>query len=246
MTNIKRLLYQGSPNEIFLTTAFKEKSSARNDFYGYKKSGWVEALGYGAFIKKNGVPTLLAGINALQYKADYKIHSGGRYALEQYHGKTHFVRHDDLPELFCSERKPLPKWFEANFAETFKLFRTRFLSDDIGLQEIKEDGLKIEVSTPERAFLEMLYTGSVSTVEAYQIMETMTVVKPDLLNEMLSCCASIKVKRLFLYLASKVGYAWFKKLDLDRINLGRGVRVIDKSGHFHKEWNIVADDVKEE
>ena len=41
-------------------------------------------------------------------------------------------------------------------------------------------------------------------------------------------CRSVKVKRLFLFMAEKARHAWFEALDLDRIDLGSGKRVIPK------------------
>lgn len=42
-----------------------------------------------------------------------------------------------------------------------------------------------------------------STIEAYQILELLPTLRPGLLMELLTQCKSIKVKRLFLYPASK-------------------------------------------
>ena len=74
----------------------------------------------------------------------------------------------------------------------------------------------------------------------------MTVLKPSVLNELLIQCKSVKVKRLFMYLATRAGYSWVAKLDKDKIDFGSGVRVIDKTGYFDKEYNIIVDKVTEE
>ena len=44
---------------------------------------------------------------------------------------------------------------------------------------------------------------------------------------------------MFLFLSSQVGYAWYNKLNKGEINLGSGVREIDKNGSFNKEFNII-------
>ena len=48
----------------------------------------------------------------------------------------------------------------------------------------------------------------------------------------------VKVKRLFLFMAEKARHAWFEALDLDRIDLGSGKRVIAKGGVYNKKYQI--------
>jgi hypothetical protein len=48
----------------------------------------------------------------------------------------------------------------------------------------------------------------------------------------------VKAKRLFFWLAERQGYAWFKKLDPDRFDLGHGKRVIVKGGRLDRKYLI--------
>ena len=67
--------------------------------------------------------------------------------------------------------------------------------------------------------------------------------RPKLLQERLENCKSIKVKRLFLYIAEKVNHNWFKYLNAEQIDLGLGIREIEKHGQHIRKYQIV---VKEE
>jgi hypothetical protein len=245
MTNLKQILYQSMPNQIFLTSGLEQYGIGRKDVYAYKKNGWIEAIGSGAFIKKGVKPELISGITAIQTQTPYKLHIGGRYALDQYYNVRHFVRDSLKIELFTSERKSLPKWFRDTFKGQYVLVNTSFLPDNLGVLTQKINGLQVNVSSPERALLELLYVSDMATKEAYQIFELMTVLKPNLLNDLLAQCKSVMVKRLFMYLASQTGYSWFKKLEKDKIDLGSGVRVIDKTGYFDKEYKIIVDKITE-
>jgi hypothetical protein len=69
--------------------------------------------------------------------------------------------------------------------------------------------------------------------------------KPKVLQELLESCSSVKVKRLFFYISDKVGHAWFKRLDLERVNLGSGIREITKNGKLDKKYGIVIGEVGE-
>lgn len=102
-----------------------------------------------------------------------------------------------------------------------------------------------KISEPERAILEAIYlTPNKTTLRnVYQILELMTTLRPQLLQQLLENCSSIKVKRLFLYMAEKTGHEWFNYLNLSKINLGSGKRVITKGGKLDKKYNIVIEDL---
>lgn len=51
-------------------------------------------------------------------------------------------------------------------------------------------------------------------------------------------CRSVKVKRLFLFLAQKADHAWFKKLNTADLDLGKGKRMIVKNGALDKTYGI--------
>jgi hypothetical protein len=74
--------------------------------------------------------------------------------------------------------------------------------------------------------------------EAAKIFEFLTSLRPDVVQVLLESVNSIKVKRLFLYIAEKQNHSWFKSLKLDGINLGSGKRVIEKNGVLDQQYNI--------
>ncbi len=244
MTKLKYLLSSLDRNPIFVSGQNASEMDRRH-FYTYKKSGWVESLGGGAFLKKGVRPSLMAGVNALQMQARAPFHIGGCFALDELHGVRHYARTELTIELFTSTSLRLPSWFQRLYKGDFKSVRTTFLPDDLGIQEMNVDGFPVRASMPERSFLEVLYSKSRSTVEAYQILELLPVLRPALLTELLSKCNSVRVKRLFFYLAARLNYPWFMKIDRGAINLGSGVRVIDKSGSFDKDFNLVVLPVEE-
>jgi len=70
--------------------------------------------------------------------------------------------------------------------------------------------------------------------EAGLLMEGLTTLRPDLVQELLKECRSVKAKRLFMYLAEKQGHAWVKKLDLGKIDFGSG-----NHGTYDAKYQIV-------
>ena len=62
--------------------------------------------------------------------------------------------------------------------------------------------------------------------------------RPRMVQTLLESCGQIKVKRLFLYLGEKLGLPWFENLDLDRIDIGKGKRIVTLNGVLDKKYLI--------
>ncbi|MGH7808572.1 MAG: type IV toxin-antitoxin system AbiEi family antitoxin domain-containing protein, partial [Thermodesulfobacteriota bacterium] len=88
--------------------------------------------------------------------------------------------------------------------------------------------------------LEMLYyvPSKQGYDEASKIMESLLSLRPEIVQELVERCNSVKVKRLFLYIAEKHKLPWFSKLNLDRVDLGSGKRVIVENGVLDKKYKI--------
>jgi hypothetical protein len=69
-------------------------------------------------------------------------------------------------------------------------------------------------------------------------MEGLNNLSPKLVQSLLENCQSIKVKRLFLYMAEKAKHPWLTYLDITKIDLGKGKRSIVKSGAFIEKYGI--------
>ena len=100
--------------------------------------------------------------------------------------------------------------------------------------------LPIRYFSKERAVLELLDElpkhESFHQVDA--LMEGMGDLSPRRLQTLLEVCASVKVKRLFLFFADRHRHAWLSRLDMSRIDLGAGKRVLVKGGRLDPHYNI--------
>ena len=117
---------------------------------------------------------------------------------------------------------------------------TLIKTTDFAVTEYSVDGLKIQVSSPERAILECLYLtpDRFDIVECYQILEGLVNLRPKILQELLENCNSIKVKRLFIFMAAKANHQWLDFVDQSGIELGNGDRVIVKGGVYISQYKI--------
>ncbi len=211
------------------------------------RSGWLTRLGTGAYTVLEEPVSLEGALSTLQRELCLSVHQGGYTVLNEKYGKTHNLTVTRKPQLFCYRGEKVPAWFKAHYGSSYDLFVTSFLPSDAGFVDYDNVNFTVKIPVVERAILEMLYlTPSVHTLqETYQVMELLGTVKPLVIQSLLECCTSIKVKRLFLYMAERAGLAWFKRIDHTNIDLGRGDREITKGGQYVKKYQIVVGNVEE-
>ncbi len=99
---------------------------------------------------------------------------------------------------------------------------------------------ELPISTLERAILEVLddVPQHETAEHAKLLLENLRALSPRRLSGLLEDCTSIKVKRLFLALAERQDHAWFKALDLKRVSLGSGKRVLEPGGKYDAKYRI--------
>ena len=157
-------------------------------------------------------------------------------------GQAHYLELDTRTvQLFAPRKVILPAWFRKyDWGVKPELHNTDFLPDDVGLVDVEVKVFPVKVSGAARALMECLYLApeKFDLVEAYQIMEGLGTLRPATLQQLLEKCSSVKVVRLFLFMAEKAGHAWFKHLDLSKVELGHGTRSLAKGGVYVPKYQI--------
>ena len=242
-TKINQLIKLWQPGLVFTSAFLKKQGIYYDQQSAYKKSGWLDSIGSGAFKREGDEIKWPGGLYALQNQLNLKIHLGGKSALLK-QGYSHYVyAYEPYLFLFISSENKLPKWFRNyGWGTELELSRTALLPADLEESYTTNniDGFDIKTSNPERAALEMLYyvPEKQEFDEAMKIVEFMTSLRPDKVQKLLELCTIVKVKRLFLYMAERLDHLWFKELNLDRINLGTGNRMIVKNGVLDTKYQI--------
>jgi hypothetical protein len=209
----------------------------------YREGNWVRSFGSGAYAMYDDAIDWQGGLYAVQQQLEIPLHVGGRSAIELL-GSAHYVRFSESAlHLFAPPKTRVPKWFvQAKWGRPLFVKNTTLLPFDMreSFTEIKHRDFSIRISSLERAVLEMLYfvPEQQGFDEAFKIMDNMMNLRPRLLQELLERCTSIKVKRLFLYMAEKNSLPSFEHLKVDRINLGTGKRLVVKGGKLDKKYLI--------
>ena len=88
--------------------------------------------------------------------------------------------------------------------------------------------------------MEVLYgvPSEESYEEAMLLMQGLTTLRPRLVQALLEHCASVKVKRLFMVVAESCQHAWVKKVDVSKVDFGKGKRMLVRGGRFDPKYNI--------
>lgn len=240
-TKINLLLQHWPSSAVMLTSWLEQYGVSRLLLAKYKKSKWVETVGKGAFKRTGDTVNWRGGVYAIQAQAKLPIHVGGLTAVSM-QGAGHYIRFKQVIQLFGQGAVTLPKWFRSyNWGESIDYYRNTLWAESLGLLHHDEDkSLSIQISSLERAILECLYLAptKMDLVECYHILEGAITLRPSVLQELLEKCSSIKVKRLFLYMAEKANHQWFQFIETKNINLGIGKRCLVRNGVYNAKYAI--------
>jgi len=240
-TKINQLLQDIPAGVVLLSSWLIAKGYSFELQQRYRKSGWLSTLGKGAMKRTGDKITMVGALYSLQNQAGLMIHIGGRTALGL-QGIAHYIElYQKETLLFAPRGIKMPVWFTHSTWDTIPtLINTSFLPPESGLTDYMESGLTIKISNPARALLECLEMAPdrFSIEEAYQLMEGLSFLIPGVVQSLLEQCNSVKVTRLFLFLAKKAGHSWFEHLQTEKLYLGKGKRSIVPDGVYIPEYQI--------
>lgn len=233
----------------------------------YVASGWLTVPARGVY-RRPGPPLKWQHVvTSLQLLAGSFLHVGGRTALVQ-RGLGHYIRMSGAETVFLYGPEVLPHWvnnlglrerFVVRSDAMFSELRARRNEQGVVVDlhdrsvepaRLADFGLREEAwgawdwrllyASDERAIFEVLQDvpARESVHEADVLMQGLANLRPVRLNALLKACTSIKVKRLFLALAERHQHAWFSRLDVSDVDLGKGKRVLVPGGKLHPKYLI--------
>lgn len=240
-SKINQLLSSQPSGVVLQSSWLAEKGYSHSLQQRYRESRWLESIGQGAMIRAGDQVSYEGAIYALQEQTGSTIHPGGKTALA-YLGKTHYLEMKvKRVTLFGNHGEKLPLWFEKrDWGVLIDYHQTSFLPAELGLTKFELKSFSIKISGAVRAIMEYLYLArqKQDLIECYELMEGLNNLRPDQVQTLLEKCESVKVKRLFLYLAEKAGHNWVRVLKTDQIDLGSGKRSIIRGGVFIEKYQI--------
>ncbi len=244
VNKINKILTHWPANAVYASSWLRKQGYSYELLKRYRKGGWLSSVGRGAVARVGDQVDWIGGVYAIQQQLELSIYIGGKTALEL-RGLAHFLPLGKGRQVYLFGRHPekLPSWFEEHKWDVKPryVFSRLFSSKtDVGFTDFKEGAFSVRIATPERAILEVLnFVPYEQSFEgAALLFEGLGTLRPQIVLELLNGCQSVKVKRLFLFLAEKNQHAWLERIDVKKINLGKGNRVIVPGGYFDPKYQI--------
>lgn len=263
-------LQRDLPEGLLVTAAWlKRKGYSDQLLKKYREAGWLKSPAHGVYHRPGPPLKWQHVVYSLGQIPDWPPpHVGALTALEL-RGYAHFLKPRGLGEIHLYCDRKLPGWVaklklrEKLVEHRSNLFSSRLQvaalvgNDKTGETQTTDalhGGLSTEpwgpwdwdllYSTPEQAILEFLdeVPARQSVEHAELLIEGLTDLSSRRLLKLLSVCRSVKVKRLFLALASRQQFQWVKPVldaaDRGEVNLGKGKRSLVPGGKLDSKYLI--------
>lgn len=198
-------------------------------------------------LARPGVPVTWQGlVVSLNRMTPHPVYVGGLSALELA-GFGHYLKSAQNIHFYSAE--PCPGWLnklaigvDLSWQNSRRLWPADWLDsvntcEPVFWREGLPDYLR---ASPEQAFLEALagVPERLSFEHADELLQGLTSLSPRRLNVLLLACQNVKVKRLFMWFASRHQYAWYNRLSVDDYDMGSGKRVVARGGKLDTEFLI--------
>lgn len=250
--NSKKLnqLERTLPEGLLADAAWMEKHGYSTSLRSqYVAAGWLEQPVRGTYKRPLGLLSWQRVVVSLQNLLHYDLAVGGRTALDL-QGLTHYLSQSGPATIHLYGTRPPPGWLtKLPLRETFRFHRASALFTSVTFEDsdqggtvrpLREEERPLLISTPERAFLELLgeLPGRESFHNVDMIAEGLRHLSPRRLNRLLADCRSVKVKRLFFWYADRHSPPWLSAIDKDAVDLGSGKRMLVKGGRLDPHYLI--------
>jgi len=230
-------------NGAVATTKWLEEIGISSNLVGaYKRNGWVVSFARRAYARPQDQIKWYGALHALQSQLKLDVHVGAKTALEL-QGVSHFIpMGQQTIDILKVPKTRIPRWFFLHkWEERIRVPECNFLPPQVEVQEHSMGNLSIQISSRERAALELLYLAPrlYDFEEVRLIMDSLGSLRANVLSELLLVCTSEKVKRLILYFGDQQKHPWRQHLDEEKIKLSPSLlKIVPKNGRYHAKYNL--------
>lgn len=240
-TKINNIRNKVLPDGVMLSKWLANEGIGTSEQSAYTKRCTIERLAVGVYKYQGTSPTLYGILSSYDEQGKLDYHIGASSALE-IKGISHYVTMG-RPRVFIFTPKNhrLPEWIAHLNLDVDVMESSTKVFGDSGLESVEYGDYRLKLSVPERAIMEciLLSPKHYNLMDVYYVMEMLTNLRSRLVQQLLENCTSVKVKRMFLYMAQKAKHRWFEKLDLSKIDLGSGPRSFSMNGVTDARFKIV-------
>ncbi len=229
----------GTKNGLFFSEWLKENGYSDQLVSKYRQSGWLTSLAKGVMYRTGDTLSAYAALYCYNEQLGEDVRIAAHSALELF-GFNHYVPMGKPILMVTGSKQGFPEWIYGDFFDrTIKSFGTKIFSN-IQTSKVQIGGLTLLVSSPEQAFMECLLLAPIqyNYMDLYYIMEQLTSLRAEIVQELLESSKNIRVKRMFLYMAEKAGHYWFEMLDIEKINIGTSKLQLAEKGTYVSKYKI--------
>lgn len=228
-----------------------EQGLSKNRLDNYVKSGRLEKLARGVFCQQYASLNWENVVASFSLSMNIPAYAGGLTALEE-HGYSQYLKLGSRRIVEVYSSLPEPSWLQElaehvegvgfRWHKTQRLWQAEAVAQQIGVVHRPwSPGANAQaLASPEMAYIELLHgvPEQISFEHADEIMQGLTSLSPRKLRQLLAECKSIKAKRLFCWFSDRHSHRWWKKLNYQEVDLGKGKRRIEKGGRLDKRYLI--------
>lgn len=243
MSKISNLISKCNKGMI-LTSSFLKNEGIRSDLVKrYLQSKWLQKVGNEAYKLYGDEINIFSATQAIQDQLCKNIRIGGKSALS-YMGYSHYLsQKSETVFLYGKYKEKLPVWFiNYDWNEKYKYYAPNLFNIELNeyLTEYSRNNISTMISCAELALFEMLYLvpSEQSFQEAFLIVENLRTLRAAKIQTLLENCNSVKVKRMVLFILEENDHAYFKSIDISKVELGSGKRMIVKDGKYNSKYKI--------
>jgi hypothetical protein len=244
-------LYHILPEGVIATRKWLvENNFSNHAIDNLVKSNQLESISKGVYVRNKAKISWQSIVFSLQSIVKIDLVLGGLTALEM-QGLSHYLSFSENKNVHLYGKDTVPKWVigldvKVNFIKhSTKEFLENNKNEKQNSQftierEWDNEGRKLTIASPERAYLEVLLElpSKITFEHADQLMQGLTTLSPRSVQKLLEQCQNIKAKRLFLWFADRHNYVWLNKINRETITLGSGNRMIAKGGKLDTKYKI--------
>jgi hypothetical protein len=219
-----------------------EHDFSRHALDNLVKSKLLESLAKGVYVRVGSRLTWQAIVYSLQWFLRTDLTIGGLTALEM-QGFAHYLPLSPQKSITLYGKDKIPSWVNTALPDINFVHHSDFDGSPMKLSIVHhlwKDGINLNLSSPERAYLEVLdnVPVNISFEHADELLQSLTTLSPKVLQMLLELSANVKVNRLFFWFAERYNFPWLKRLNPEMIKMGSGNRMLVKGGKLNKKYRI--------
>ncbi len=218
-----------------------DQGFSRPDIDFFLRSSKLESIARGVY-RRPGPALKWEHILYSLIKLGYSVHVGGRSALEL-QGFAHYLPFSENRAVEFYTTSKLPSWV-TQLQEIPIIVHKVHCFEGISQEMLTTRVFghwdwELQMASVELALFELLcqVKSEADFLLLDKFFESMTTLRPNLLNNLLLSCTQVKAKRLFFWFMDRHNHPWQAKIERD-VALGSGKRMIVKGGILDKTYQI--------